>query len=497
MSRTRLFLAGAISGYGSIAANILFTLISVPLALSYLDREQFGLWALAVQIYGYLSLLELGTSNAISRFMADHKDDVNGGLYAQHLVAGGIVFVTQGIIITLSGLTLSFIAPLLFDIPTHLRHEFKILILLLSLNSFFSIPLRFLASPLYPFQRLDIINYSNTVGTITSLLCLWLLFDSGLGLYAFPVAQLPSTLGIPLFGMWICIRNRYYPKKDCWLKPIWAQFKKIFYYGKDVLLMQIGNQLINASQIIIISRMIGLEAAAIYSISTKIYNMAGLFLAIPMSSSGPALTELYVRGDYTRFIKRHWHIMFLTLAAASIIACGISTGNRIFVDLWTKNTIKWPWICDSMLAILIILRANNTGFTNLSGTTKNLKIVRFIYLVEGITFIPLGVFFTKHYGIQGTIFAALVAHLLVTTPLSFYYAKPIIGISSHLSKSLLVSIFIVALGSIINYVSFKYSFSFLMSFLISTILIIISIIATYKIIIPTDLKKEFLTKLEK
>ena len=60
MSRSKRFIAGTLAGYGNIAANIIFTLVSVPLALAYLDVEQFGLWALAAQLNGYLVLLELG-----------------------------------------------------------------------------------------------------------------------------------------------------------------------------------------------------------------------------------------------------------------------------------------------------------------------------------------------------------------------------------------------------------------------------------------------------
>ena len=60
---------------------------SIPLALHYLDKDLFGLWALAAQINGYLILIDVGMNGSVSRFIADHKDEVNDAV-AQHRWAG-------------------------------------------------------------------------------------------------------------------------------------------------------------------------------------------------------------------------------------------------------------------------------------------------------------------------------------------------------------------------------------------------------------------------
>jgi hypothetical protein len=48
--RTYNFIRSLGAGYFAIAVNIVYTVASVPLALHYLGKEQFGLWALAQQI---------------------------------------------------------------------------------------------------------------------------------------------------------------------------------------------------------------------------------------------------------------------------------------------------------------------------------------------------------------------------------------------------------------------------------------------------------------
>ena len=138
-TRTRNFFRGLGAGYVAIAVNIAYTTASIPLALHYLGKEQFGLWALAQQIMGYLMLLDLGVSPAVSRFIANLKDDVNSGSYGSLLLAGAIVFAIQGLLIVISGVSFSFFAPTLFSIPPHLSADFtNVLIIITSLAGLIS-----------------------------------------------------------------------------------------------------------------------------------------------------------------------------------------------------------------------------------------------------------------------------------------------------------------------------------------------------------------------
>jgi len=74
MSRFKRFAHSLASGYAALASTVLVTLASVPLALHYLSKEEFGLWALASQVAAYLSLIDAGMTGSLSRFLIDHKD---------------------------------------------------------------------------------------------------------------------------------------------------------------------------------------------------------------------------------------------------------------------------------------------------------------------------------------------------------------------------------------------------------------------------------------
>src|SRR4051794_15903342 len=117
MSRFKNAARSLTSGYAAIATNAVYSLASVPLALHYLTKEQFGLWALVTQISGYLLLLDLGMSGSISRFLIDHKDERAAARYGSVIKTGSIVLLVQGVCIALGGILISRVMPQILDVP--------------------------------------------------------------------------------------------------------------------------------------------------------------------------------------------------------------------------------------------------------------------------------------------------------------------------------------------------------------------------------------------
>jgi O-antigen/teichoic acid export membrane protein len=169
-------------GYAQVGANVGFTMLSVPLALRYLGKEEFGLWALAQQISGYFLLIDLGLSSAMSRLLANHKDDLNGGSYGSLLLTGGFVFAVQGALLAVLGSLFALIAPPLFNIPETLGSDFRNVLVISSVLSGAAIALRSITAPLWAFQRLDISYGFGVVSLVGALCCLWLGFQAGWGI---------------------------------------------------------------------------------------------------------------------------------------------------------------------------------------------------------------------------------------------------------------------------------------------------------------------------
>ena len=105
MSRLKNFTSSLMSSYALLGVNILYTLGAVPLALHYLSKAEFGLWALTLQIAGYISLVDLGMSSSVARILIDHKDG-KAARYGGVIQSGFWVGAAQGAIALAVGASL-------------------------------------------------------------------------------------------------------------------------------------------------------------------------------------------------------------------------------------------------------------------------------------------------------------------------------------------------------------------------------------------------------
>jgi len=474
--------------------NIAYTAASIPLALHYLGKEQFGLWALAQQIAGYLMLLDLGVSSAVSRFIADRKDEVNSSSYASLMITGAIVFAAQGLLIALVGAAFSFFAPTLFSIPPHLSADFTNVIIIITSLAGLSVVFRSLGAPLWAFQRMDVTYGLSTFNLLISFLTLWLGFYLGLGIYSFALAGTPSVILSPIFTFWICRRNHYYPSTGFWGRPNWTYLRQIFLFGQDVLLMTLGSQMVNASQIMILSRVAGLSVASTYAVGTKLLTLAQQFTGRIIESSAPGLTEMFVRGETAKFHVRFTNVVVLTTLLATIGASALMAGNTAFISFWTSGRIRWNPLFDIVLASLLLATSFSRCMISLFGIAGNMRPVRHIYFVEGTLFIALALPATAYFGIGGLLIVSLFAHSAVTFILSFRACGRVLTSLQPIIRCFIVSMVITLFIAVISFFSIHVANHALSNIFRLAVPVALAAVLSWFFIFTASLRAEFMTK---
>jgi len=494
-NRFGLFISGLTTGYLAIAVNIAYTAASVPLALHYLGKEQFGLWALAQQILGYLMLLDLGVSSAISRFIANHKDDVNGGSYASLLLTGAIVFAIQGLLIASAGLAFSFFAPVLFAVPDHLAGDFTNVLIIITFLAGLSVAFRGLGAPLWAFQRMDILYGLGSLSLLSSFATLWGGFYMGWGIYSFALAGIPAAILWPIITLVICWKNGFYPSSGHWGRPALPLFRKIFSFGGDVIWISLGSQLVNASQVMILSRVAGLNVAATFAIGTKLFAMGQQLTGRIIESSAPGLTEMFVRGETSRFNLRFSNIISFTSFLATLGAAGLIAGNTSFVSFWSSGTIGWNRAFDGLLAGLLISTSITRCLITVFGLMHGYRPVRHIYLLEGCVFVAVAIPAAAHYGIMGVLGASLIVHLTVTGVLSFCAVRKALGLAKPIIRPFVAATTITSAAFMLCFALNKMGFSSDSMLFLGGIVICLSTLSGWLYVFPANLRADCLAKL--
>jgi O-antigen/teichoic acid export membrane protein len=388
VSRLRYFGRSLLAGYGTLGATVLYTLLSVPLALHYLPREEYGLWGLIIQIVVLMQLAEAGMTGACARILIDYKDDRES--LAGMVKTVTVVLLIQGIGILLASLVMAPMLGRLLDVPPHLQPVFIVMLRLYALAFAVGYSSRIFQLLLFAFQRNDLVNHGLTISFGIQLVVLWIVFRAGGGLWAFMIAQAVSVLFQALFCHGACLRLRVFRYHD-WKAPFRGdRFWEIFHYAKDRALVIMGMQVLLAAPALLIGRFLGLEAVATWTVGTRLFVLCRDALYRIHDTAYPALAEMLVRGEEERFGTRFRDLTVLTLTLGGGAAALLMGVNTSFVSWWTTAQIQWSWRLDVGLGLwLLVLLSVRSHWVAIS-ITKEIRMMRYLYFAEALVVIAAG-----------------------------------------------------------------------------------------------------------
>lgn len=428
-SRTQKFVRNLTSGYLLMGLTIIYNFGSIPLALHYLSKEEFGLWALVVQVAGYFNMLDMGMGSSAARHLIEVKDIKSSPVYSSMVFTACLVFTAQGLLLIAgSFLSCSFLASLV-KVPHAFVGIFEVLLLVQCLTIGFAFVTRIFNSLLTAHQRHDICNIASIVSLFAMLASLWAGFASGMNLHSMVLSQICGTLIVAAIQCGACWKLGLFPAT--WTRPQWSLFKEIFSYSKDIFLISLGSQLFASTQIIIITKAIGLEAAAVWSVGTKVFITAQMLAFRIFDYCYAAFSEMAVRQEWGRLRDRYRDAIGL-VAAVAILTCVIAgVCNTPFLSVWTHGRIKWHWSISLLAALHTIVFCIASRYMPITTILKDVGFAKYIDFIKGALFVLLGYWLAKRWGFTGILLSATLLELAVSLPYALSRCHLAFGCTFH------------------------------------------------------------------
>jgi len=408
VSRWRQFTRGVSTSWLATLATVVYSLLSVPIALRHLTVEEFGLFILLLQVAGYFTLIEIGMSAATARILVDHKDDRDVGSYGSVILTSFFVFGIQALVVLVVGLVASPFIIAAIGVPSMLAETAVFLLRWLAITSALAIALRPYTSVLYANKRLDLIHAFNGGNILLSLAMLAFLLTSGGGLRGLAFLFVVQTLIGVLLPLAACHKLRLLPKKGRWGTASKEQFRVLFAYGKDIFLVNVGNQVLEASQLIIVTRTMGLSAAAVWSVSTKLFSLVYQLVTKLEGTAIVFFAEMMVRGERKKLATRFRHIYQLTAGLAVVALVFMIAVNKAFVSVWAEPSLAWSLPLSVLTAAIVFLNSLTRCSGDLIVHSKSIAAFRYIFFVEAIVFVGLALALSTKFGFYGILGASLV-----------------------------------------------------------------------------------------
>lgn len=412
MSHKKNLSRGIFFSYAALLAQIGYSFFSIPLALSHLTTEQFGLWGLVTTIGGFLLLAELGLTESFMRYLFECKDGRDPERYGRLFTASCIALGLVALVVLLGGILVALFAAPWLRIPEAMRHDFTLTMLGAAAMGAVSMGARMLGMPLVLHHRQDLSQINQLFLLLFRFVVLVLAFRAGWGVYSLLAAEAVGIFwGLP-FNVIACQRNGYYPQAHTLGLPHRSEWSEIRNYSLGAFMIQIGSTLLTGLPQFLISSQAGLHAAGLWTVCTRVFGILRDIAFRPFGIAVPILIDLFVRGDVSRSVRRWVQATQLVVAAAGIFFAVAAAHNGRFVQLWAGVGGEWGLsmhLCIATYFMCWIAAGCPYGAISFS---KEFGIARVIPVLQGLIVAVIAYPVFRHFGTGGVILICAVGFLI-------------------------------------------------------------------------------------
>jgi O-antigen/teichoic acid export membrane protein len=395
--------------------GVIVSLISIPLTITYLGSERYGVWVTISTFLAWLNIADLGLGNGLTNALSESYGQ-NRSDTAQHYVATAFwmlvgVTLVLGSILALVWPWLDW--PALFNVYSpEARAEVAPAIAMAIALALLSFPLSLVAKIYGAYQEGAIANFWAVIGNIVSLLALIVATQVEGGLIWLVVAVSGSVFcATALNAAWLFFLHKP------WLAPRFSaiqreHMRRLANTGGMFFVLQVASLLILQTDNLIIAHYLGASQVTPYSVAWRLFSYTTLFQTLLFPSLWPAYTEAFTRKDVNWVRKTFRTNMLYSTMLTIVMALPLMLfGNQIIV-FWAGPEAEPPhmllvWMgCWSIIHVMMSVVA---CILNGSGHVQGQMIYG---MLTAIVNIILSITFVVPFGITGVIAATVIAYMI-------------------------------------------------------------------------------------
>ncbi len=379
--------------------GILTSLLLVPMAIGYLNKEYYGIWLTVSSIVAWLALFDVGLSNGLKNKFAEalvQGDEQKAKIYVSTTYFFlFVIFFCLWIVFLFANQWIDWCAVL--KIPKENSSELQTLVCIVIFYFCFLFVLKTINALLIARQQPAKASFIDTLGQLFSLVVIFILTKTtqgsliylGLGL-TIPPLFVYLIANIYLFKG---LLKKYIPSLKC-VKLDY--FKDIFGLSFKFFVIQVAALIQYQTANIIIARYISMESVTDYNIVYRYFNVLLMGFMIILTPFWSASTEAFAKNDLTwikNAVKRYQQILLLFIGAGVIMLLASS----FVYDIWIgKAVVSAPFMMSFWCLVYMLTTMFGAIYVHLLNGIGAVKIQYYSSLVTSIVFIFLCWFFFGH-----------------------------------------------------------------------------------------------------
>jgi O-antigen/teichoic acid export membrane protein len=413
-SRFRNYLAGVSTGSVRMFLHVLVGLWLTPFTLSYLNREEFAVFSLTLDVLGWLMLLDLGITAGLrvqaSRLAGQPKQELVNRLASTAFFAQNVIVL----VVLACGIGLALVFPYFFPINAALSRDATWVMVLSVLGVATSIGSQTFSALLVANQQMHVDNLIGVLLIAIRTVLTVVLLKMGWGIYSLAVAHLAARVTTAVLAMirtyrilpGLQIKSRF---------ASWDVFKQIGSVGLWFSFGSVAGLVIHSLDTVVTAKVVSIEAVTALVLTMRFYELTSGLVFLISENARPMLGQMFGRSSMEEGLLAYRRLFSLSAGLAAVAAFAVWSGNGSFVTRWVGAVNYGGKYLDLALALSMI--ASLWVMPNRVVLSANLAVrgQSLVRILEGGLKLALSVWFGKMFGVVGVVAATVLASLLTST----------------------------------------------------------------------------------
>lgn len=408
--RSKLVLANI--GWSSITriASIAINLILVPVLISYLGSDHYGVWLTISSLLGWSGLLDLGLGNGLKNSVA-RALSVNDSITARSYVSTGyaILLIISSLLlvafISLEG-TVDWIAFL--NITGIGADQFNAVLIVFFVGFiaklFFGQIVNIAAANQFTSLN-DMVNFGVNISV---LLCVLFIFSDG------SLLTVSWLYGAAPVALLIAISGYFFQGRLSGIRPSiqyvdLSKARELVGSGSKFFIIQIAGVIIFSTDNLMISHLLDPSEVTNYQVAFKYFGLSTLAFSVICTPLWPAYTNAFEINDIqwirstTKKVLKLWFVL-----VGVVLIMLVLSGNMY--NLWVGNAVHIPFILSALMATYVLAMTWASIFVTFVNSTGKLALQVRFSIAAGLLNIPLSYLFVTKFnmGPAGVILATIL-----------------------------------------------------------------------------------------
>lgn len=406
-------LRSVLSNWSYLIVNAIVAFLMTPFIVRHLGDSAYGVWALVLQLTGYMGVVDVGLRSALVRFVASaHTIKDQNGL--NRLLSSTIMIygVMAPLSLIVGGVLAVFALPHMHIGPEMLgKAQITLFIaaLIIACDFLFA---TFHAS-LAGFSRWDLINTLGISGILIRTGLIVGFVKHGYGLITLALIQLGINVASYLIEV-VMVRNIIPELRFIWEKPDKERLRPVFQHSWYSLLLSLANRINYQVDTIVIAIFLPIGEVTYYVIGLRLIEYLRDLLNSTTMIAAPLVSSLQAIGESDRVAAMLVRGTKYSLFVAFLGVAGFLTLGTDFIGLWMGP--RFASLSGEVLIILTLgLLASGNQFASahvLFGLGKHQINLNWT-VVESVLNLGFSLLLVRRYGILGVAAGTTLANFLV------------------------------------------------------------------------------------